>query len=208
MLVRLLSTAALAALCSSQVLAQAQQASRAPNIVVKDPVILDTTGMFQAMYARVGDDLFIGGQPTERALRELRAQGVTTIVNLRTPEEMQRAVRYDEAALAKELGIRYVHIPVRGSDDMPYAPSTVTKFADALKTADGKVLLHCTIAWRASHLWAAYLISEKNVPVETALANARAINLMDNHRMGGNGRQPVEDFLGRSLPTLGRGQQD
>jgi uncharacterized protein (TIGR01244 family) len=201
---RLLTTAALVAVCSSTLMAQAQQASRAPNIVVQDPVILDTTGLFLAMYARVGDDLFIGGQPTEKALRELRAQGVTTIVNLRTPEEMQRAVKYDEAALAKELGIRYVHIPVRGSGDMPYAPSTVARFTEALATADGKVLLHCTIAWRASHLWAAYLIKERNVPVETALANARAINLMDNHRMGGNGRQPVEDFLDRTLPTLGR----
>jgi uncharacterized protein (TIGR01244 family) len=201
---RSLATATLLAVCSSTLIAQAQQGSRAPNIVVKDPVMLDTTGMFLAMFARVGEDLFIGGQPTEKALRDLRAQGVTTIVNLRTPEEMQRAVKYDEAALAAELGIRYVHIPVRGTPDMPYAPETVTKFADALKTANGKVLLHCTIAWRASHLWAAYLIRERSIPVETALANARAINLMDAHRMGGNGRQPVEDFLDRTLPTLGR----
>ena len=39
--------------------------------------------------------------------------------------------------------------------------------------------------------------------VETALTNARAINLMDDHRMGPSGRQPVEDFLDRTLPTLG-----
>jgi len=63
-------------------------------------------------------------------------------------------------------------------------------------------LLHCTVAWRASHLWAAYLI-DRGIPVDSALANARAINLMDDHRMGSNGRQPVEDFLGKSLPTLG-----
>jgi hypothetical protein len=64
------------------------------------------------------------------------------------------------------------------------------------------VLLHCTVAWRASHLWAAYLIAERGVPVEEALANARAINLGDiDHRM--SGRQPVEEFLNRSLPTLG-----
>lgn len=61
----------------------------------------------------------------------------------------------------------------------------------------------CTIAWRASHLWAAYLIKERGVPVDAALANARAINLMDDHRMGPGGRQPVEDFLGRVLPTIG-----
>src|SRR4051794_21669488 len=76
---------------------------------VPDPVILETTGMFQAKFVSVGDDMFIGGQPTERALRDLRAKGVTTVVNLRMPEEMAQ-VGFDEAALLKELGIKYVHI--------------------------------------------------------------------------------------------------
>ena len=72
---------------------------------VPNPVNLDTTGMFQAKFVSVGDDMFIGGQPTEKALRELRAKGVTTVVNLRMPEEMAR-VGFDEAALAKELGMQ------------------------------------------------------------------------------------------------------
>ena len=42
-----------------------------------DPVTLDTTGLFQARFSSVGDDLFIGGQPTEKALRDLKAKGVT-----------------------------------------------------------------------------------------------------------------------------------
>ena len=167
------------------------------------PVLLDSTGLFQAVFARVGQDMFIAGQPTERALRELRAQGVTTVVNLRTPQEMTSRVSFDEQALVTQLGMRYVHLPVRGTADYPYSPETVAKFAEAVRTANGKVLLHCTIAWRASHLWAAYLIQVRGVAIDTALANARAINLMDDHRMGDNGRQPVEDFLGRALPTLG-----
>src|SRR5262245_15263249 len=71
---------------------------------VPNPVNLDTTGLFQAKFVRVGEDMFIGGQPTEKALRELKAKGVTTVVNLRMPEEMSR-VGFDEAALVKELGI-------------------------------------------------------------------------------------------------------
>ncbi|HET9777377.1 MAG TPA: hypothetical protein VFP77_12460, partial [Gemmatimonadaceae bacterium] len=58
------------------------------------------------------------------------------------------------------------------------------------------------IAWRASHLWAAYLIQYRNVPVATALKDARMINLMDDMRMG-DSQQPVEAFLGRSLPEVG-----
>src|SRR6266446_1082906 len=173
-----------------------------PITALTAPVILDTTGLYLERAARVGADIFVTGQPTERALRELREQGVTTVVNLRTPEEMTRNVKFDEPALVASLGMQYVYLPVRGNDQFPYSPATLAKFADAVSNAKGKVLLHCTVAWRASHLWAAYLI-DRGIPVDSALANARAINLMDDHRMGSNGRQPVEDFLNKSLPTLG-----
>jgi uncharacterized protein (TIGR01244 family) len=189
--------AAIALLSASSVLS-AQQSSR-----IETPTVLDTTGMFQARFVSVGSDFFIGGQPTEKALREMKARGVTTVVNLRTPPEMTSQVKFDEAALVKELGMKYVYLPVRGDSTYPYSPKTLTEFAKAVKESNGKVLLHCTIAWRASHLWGAYLIQERGVDVETALSNARAINLMDDHRMGPNGRQPIEAFLDRSLPTLG-----
>jgi uncharacterized protein (TIGR01244 family) len=178
-------------------------ATTGPIANLPAPVLLDTTGMFQARFARIGDDVFIGGQPTEKALREMKAQGVTVVVNLRTPEEMKNAVRFDEPALIQQLGMRYVYIPMRGNEEFPYSPAAVARFADAVGSANGKVLLHCTVAWRASHLWAAYLIQERGVPVETALANARAINLMDTMRMGSGSRQPVEDFLNRPVPQVG-----
>ena len=168
---------------------------------VPNPVNLDTAGLFQAKFVSVGDDMFIGGQPTEKALRELKAKGVTTVVNLRMPEEMAR-VGFDEAALVKELGITYVHIPMRGTADHPYGPKELDAFAAAMASAEGKVLLHCTIAWRASHLWAAYLIRERHTPVATALSQARSINLMDDMRMGGD-QQPLEGFLGRVVPEMG-----
>ena len=173
-----------------------------PTGAVPAPVALETRGQFQEKFARVGDDMFISGQPTERAFRDLRAQGVTTVVNLRTPEEMSSRVPFDEAALVKNLGMQYVYIPVRGNAEFPYSPAAVKSFAGAMSGAKGKVLLHCTIAWRASHLWAAYLIQYRDVPVATALQQARTINLMDDMRMDGD-TQPVEAFLGRSLPEVG-----
>jgi len=188
-------------------LAGAQQAS-AQNIVhsktgsVPNPVVLDNTGLFQDKYTRVGDDMFIAGQPTEKAVRDLRAKGVTTIVNLRMPGEMTR-VGFDEAALAMELGIRYVHIPMSGTPENPYGPKELDAFAAAMSSADGKVLLHCTVAWRASHLWAAYLIRERKVPVTEALTQARQINLMDDMRMGNSSTQPLEGFLGHPVPEMG-----
>jgi len=168
---------------------------------VPDPVSLSTNGLFQDKFVSVGDDLFIAGQPTEKALRELRAKGVTTVVNLRMPEEMAR-VGFDEAALVKALGMKYVHIPMRGTAANPYGPRQLDAFVAALDAADGKVLLHCTIAWRASHLYAAYLIRERQVPVATALAQTRRINLMDDMRMGAD-QQPLEGFLGHPVPQMG-----
>ncbi|MEP7117387.1 MAG: sulfur transferase domain-containing protein [Acidobacteriota bacterium] len=166
-----------------------------------DPVDLEITGLFQAKFVSVGDDMYIGGQPTEKALRDLKAKGVTTVVNLRMPEEMAQ-IGFDEPALLKELGITYVPIPMRGSAENPYGPKQLDTFAATLASAQGKVLLHCTVAWRASHLWAAYLIRDRRVPVATALAQARAINLRDDAPFGS--QQPIEGFLGRPLPELAR----
>ena len=168
---------------------------------VPDPVSLDIAGLFQAKYVSIGDDFFIGGQPTEKALRDLKAKGVTTVVNLRMPEEMAQ-IGFDEAALLKELGITYVHIPMRGTPENPYGPKELDRFAATMASAQGKVLLHCTVAWRASHLWAAYLIRDRKVPVETALAQTRKINLRDESPFGG--QQPIEGFLARTVPELAR----
>ena len=107
---------------------------------------------------------------------------------------------FDEAALVKELGMRYVHIPMRGSAENPYGPKQLDAFAAAMSSADGKVLLHCTVAWRASHMWAAYLIRERKMPVETVLAQTRSINLLDERPFGN--QQPLEGLLGRVVPEM------
>jgi len=165
------------------------------------PVNLDITGLFQERFASVGDDLFIAGQPTEQALRDLKAKGVTTVVNLRMPQEMAQ-IGFDEAALLKELGITYVHIPLGGTAENPYSPAALDRFATTLALARGKVLLHCTIAWRASHMWGAYLIRDRKMPVAEALSHVRGVNLRENAPFGG--QHPIEGFLGRTLSELPR----
>jgi uncharacterized protein (TIGR01244 family) len=166
-------------------------------------VLLDTAGMFLERYAKVGDDMFIAGQPTPRALKALKDQGVTTVINLRMPQEMER-VGFDEKKLIEEFGMKYVYIPMRGgTGEMSYSPQTLAKFSEAMMQAEGKVLLHCTVAWRASHIWAAYLI-QRGVADTGAVRHARAINLMDDHRMDSSGQQPLEMFLGRKVTGLGK----
>jgi len=199
-LLRTLTTAALALAISLPAAAQSV-VGKGKTGPAPDPVSLDITGLFQGKFVSVGDDFFIGGQPTEKALRELKAKGVTTVVNLRMPAEMAQ-IGFDEAALLKELGITYVHIPMRGSPENPYGPKELDRFAETMATTQGKVLLHCTVAWRASHLWGAYLIRDRKVPVDAALSQTRKINLRDEAPFGG--QQPIEGFLGRTIPELAR----
>lgn len=153
------------------------------------PVALDSDG-FQEVLVQVGD-VYISGQPTPEGIARLESLGVRTVVNLRTAREMnsRAIVPFDEAQLLSELGMTYVHIP-SGGPDTPYAPEMVDRFAEALAQAQGKVLLHCTVAWRASHLWTAYLTRYKGIALPLAVEHARHINL---------GKIPLEGFLGEDL---------
>lgn len=158
---------------------------------VKFPEKLARTD-FQAVIADAGP-AFIAGQPSEAALRGMVAGGITTIINLRTQPEMdnRRQVPYDEAAVLKELGATYVHVPL-GGPDTPYTPAAVDTVAKAIEAAKGKkVLLHCTVAWRASHMWAAYLVKYKGFTVEEARRHAEAINF-SGYPAGGI---PLDDLL-------------
>ncbi|HEV7691601.1 MAG TPA: sulfur transferase domain-containing protein [Hyphomonadaceae bacterium] len=155
---------------------------------------------FQAVIADVGP-AYVAGQPTEAALRELVAkEGIKTVINLRTQQEMdnRKQVPFDEAAVLKELGVNYVHIPL-GGPDTPYTPEAVEKFAKAFEGANTKVLLHCTVAWRASHMWAAYLVKHKGVAREEAVKQATAINF-GGYPQGGT---PLDGLLGVSTKPGG-----
>lgn len=133
--------------------------------------------------------VYIAGQPSEAALRKFRALGVTLDVNLRTAEELadKEQVPYDEAALAKELGLEFVHLPI-GGKELPWRQEVLDRLHEALGRHPGPVLLHCTVAWRASYVWAAYLVKYGGLTMEQALARGRAIGI---------GEDPIAGLLGR-----------
>ncbi len=122
--------------------------------------------------------VFIAGQPSQAALEAFAARGVTAVVNLRTPAEMnnRRAVPFDEAQVVGELGMEYVWIPLGGAEH-PYTPQAVERLEEVLKQHQGEVLLHCAVAGRATHLWVAYLIRYHGYEVDQALARGRAVSM-------------------------------
>lgn len=161
----------------------------AMNAAAEDftPRTLEHTG-FANVLAESGK-ILIAGQPDENGLARAKAEGVTRIVNLRTPAEMSARDAPDEAAASKALGLDYVQIPL-GGEDAPFTPAAVEQFAEAVESADGKVLLHCRSGRRASYLWAAWLVKYKGVPVHEAVDLARQVNF---------GTLPLEELLGKKL---------
>lgn len=156
------------------------------------PQKLEMNG-FRQVITKTGN-LYISGQPDADAFRKLKSDGVTTVINLRTEQEMSNRdyVPFDEKQLLDSLGIKYIHIPLGGADT-PYNNEALNKFAEGFESADGKVLLHCTVAWRASHMWAAYLVQYKGFEPIKAIEHAKAINF---------GELPFEGLLGKKLKII------
>ncbi len=146
---------------------------------------------FRDVLVQAGESLYIAGQPSEAGLEQMADAGVVTVINLRTHREMddRNIVPFDEAAKVAELNLSYVHIP-SGGPQTPYSAAMVDQFAEAVEAADGKVLLHCTVAWRASHLYVAYLHQHRGLPLAEAIRHGQAINF---------GTLPLEGFLGSPI---------
>ena len=162
----------------------------------KQPKTLEAEG-FRDVFAQVAPDIYIAGQPTAQGLERVAQLGVKTVISLRTSMEMdnREIVPFDEPAKISELGMQYVHIPL-GGPDTPYNPAAVQTFTDALSDArglDGPVLFHCTVAWRATHLWTAYLIEEQGWSFADAIAVAKQLNLGD---------LPLAGFLDQELTVV------
>jgi len=150
---------------------------------VSFPVKLDPTGFREVLVEE--DNIYISGQPDADSFQK------STVINLRTPKEMENRdyVPFDEQALVDSLGMNYVNIPL-GGNEYPYIPEAVQKFADEVANAQGKVLLHCTTAHRASIMWAAYLIVYKGFSPNKAIEYAKAINF---------GELPLEGLIGKKM---------
>jgi uncharacterized protein (TIGR01244 family) len=93
------------------------------------------------------EGLIVGGQPTKAQLEALQAAGYSTVINLRRKGEFDE---FDEATAVGDLGMDYVHIPLKNIDAID--PADAQKLHDAITGAEGPVFLHCTVGWRAGGL--------------------------------------------------------
>lgn len=152
------------------------------------PVMIAPMPGFPSVYA-VGNVL-IAGQPTPIGLTNARDSGVELVINSRPLSEMT----FDEASVARGLGMKYVSLPFV---PLSLQPEQVAVFIRLINdnSSEGRVLVHCSSGNRVAALWAMYEVSELDMPPEVAVARARKMGLRSPELIG---------FIGDFARSIGK----
>jgi uncharacterized protein (TIGR01244 family) len=121
-------------------------------------------------YHLAGPGVAVGGAPSRAALEELRKAGLKTVIDVRTEAEGTRT----EEAVVKELGLRYVAIPVTPASFSVADAEAVRK--DQGDADAGPVLVHCVSGNRVGGVFAV-IESLKGRTPDAALAEGRRLGL-------------------------------
>ena len=116
--------------------------------------------------------LVTGGQPEATAWRELRAAGVTRVINLRPASELGTR---DEGAEVRANGIDYVEIDVAGPNDL--TAGNARRLWQSLQGIAGTVLVHCASGNRAGALLSLAAADVGGMSPEAALEFGHAAGL-------------------------------
>ena len=100
-----------------------------------------------AQYRQIGDNFFIGPQPTEQDLSEAKQQGIRTVIDFRMPAETASS----NELLTKSNGLDYANVPVNKG---ALSEQQIGELEEAMKRHDGPYLLHCATGMRAAMLLA------------------------------------------------------
>jgi protein tyrosine phosphatase (PTP) superfamily phosphohydrolase (DUF442 family) len=131
------------------------------KLSISDPTLIDES--YNLYFA---GDVFLAGQPMQTNLDSLIEAGVTLVVNLRTGDEMEH-LSFNEAKYLKSKKIKYIHIPMGGDDG--YKAEAIDKIGKSINKTDGKVLIHCRSAGRATYAWMAWLIRYQDYSIDEAV---------------------------------------
>jgi uncharacterized protein (TIGR01244 family) len=125
-------------------------------------------------FTRVDAVVACGGATEVSTLDQLKKDGFTSVINLRQANEPNVNLEANEAR-AKELGLRYFHIPVNGASPEP--ASVDTFLSTVANKANQPVFIHCASANRVGMMWLVKRVLQDGYPVEKATVEAKAIGL-------------------------------
>lgn len=151
--------------CASNGVEPASAAAEVPTAQATDAMPLSV-----ALHApRSG--LYAAGQPAATDWAAIAARGVTTVINLRPPAEMQGR---DEAAEVRAAGMEYRELPVDGAAGI--TPESARRLAGLLAAAPGPVLVHCSSSNRVGGMLAV-MQAQAGMPAQQALEFGRAAGM-------------------------------
>ena len=120
----------------------------------------------------VWGNIYLAGQPTPDDLTRLKKLGIKTIINLRRTQELS----WDEAALVKRLGMRYVHAPFQAPQELK--PEVFDKVRQVLRDRRQRpVMLHCASSNRVGAIWYAYRVLDGQLLPNQAIKEAQIVGL-------------------------------
>lgn len=123
---------------------------------------------------RPNERLVIGGQPTSALLRDAAEAGIRVVVNLRPAGEEDPG--FDEAALAAELGMTYLQVPVARAGGL--TAENVRLFDAVLEqVGDQPALLHCSTGNRVGAMAALHGARFRGLDPEAAVELGKAWGL-------------------------------
>lgn len=125
-------------------------------------------------FSKVDAVVACGGATETSALEGLAKDGFKSVINLRLATENNANIDQN-AARAKELGLKYIHIPFNGQQP---DPAVVDKFLAAIADKSNQpVYVHCGSASRVGSVWLVKRVLQDGWPVDKATEEAKAIGL-------------------------------
>ena len=155
---------ALAIVIAGHLMAQSPTASQAAAPAQEIPPIRN--------FLQVTPQFCTGGQPRLEHFAKLKADGVKSVLNLRTPGEYRAD---EEQAAVEKAGMKYFNIPV------VYTAPTDAQADEFLTITDDPanrpMFIHCTAAIRVGAFWMIRRALRDGMSVDAALEDAKKVGL-------------------------------
>jgi uncharacterized protein (TIGR01244 family) len=138
-------------------------------------------------FLRVNTDFCTGGQPRPDDFAKLKAEGVRSVLNLRTPSEYRMQ---EELDAVKAAGLQYFNIPVVFPDAQPEQVDAFLALTDS--PSNRPMFIHCAAAVRVGAFWMVRRVLRDGWTIEAAADEARKIGL-NNKRLEDFARKYIMD---------------
>ena len=149
-------------------------------VVAQAPVKQERAGIVN--FTKVDAVVACGGATETTALDGLAKDGFKSVINLRLPTEPNANIELN-AAHAKTLGLKYIHLPFNGQQP---DPAVVDQFLAAVADKSNQpAFIHCGSASRVGAVWLVKRVLQDGWTVEKATEEAKLIGLRS---------EPLEKF--------------